>query len=72
MGQLHDLLKKHGYAGHDLELLLVRIMFCMFADDTGIFNIKDHFHYVIETTPKRIGSDLGYVLEEIFSISEHN
>jgi len=68
MGQLHDLLKKHGYAGHDLELLLVRIMFCMFADDTGIFNIKDHFHYVIENYTREDGSDLGYVLEEIFSI----
>jgi hypothetical protein len=37
MGRLHDLLKAAGYAGHSLEVLLVRLVFCLFADDTGIF-----------------------------------
>ncbi len=36
MGRLHDLLKASGYGGHDLEVLLVRLVFCLFAEDTGI------------------------------------
>src|SRR5665213_2355650 len=34
MGQLHDALKASGYEGHDLERFLVRLLFCLFADDT--------------------------------------
>jgi hypothetical protein len=37
MGKLHDALKAAGYDGHALEVLLVRLLFCLFADDTGIF-----------------------------------
>ena len=41
MGKLHDALEDAGYTGHDLEQLLVRLLFCLFADDTGIFQPKD-------------------------------
>ena len=37
MGKLHDALKEAGYAGHELEKYLVRLLFCLFADDTTIF-----------------------------------
>ena len=37
MGKLHDQLKEVGYIGHELEVYLVRLLFCLFADDTGIF-----------------------------------
>ena len=37
MGALHDALEASGYKGHDLERFLVRLLFCLFADDTGIF-----------------------------------
>jgi len=43
MGKLHDLLKASGYTGHPLELLLVRTLFCLFADDTGIFQPAGSF-----------------------------
>ena len=36
MGRLHDLLKASGYSGHALELLLVRLLFCLFADDRSM------------------------------------
>jgi len=68
MGKLHDELKEVGYEGHRLELLLVRIMFIFFADDTGIFNAKDHFLYYIESKTAEDGSDLGRTLAEIFEI----
>ncbi|MEZ4918293.1 MAG: type IIL restriction-modification enzyme MmeI [Saprospiraceae bacterium] len=38
MGKLHDSLEEVGYTGHALELYLVRLLFCLFADDTNIFN----------------------------------
>ncbi len=37
LGDLHDALEAGGYRGHDLERFLVRILFCLFAEDTGIF-----------------------------------
>jgi hypothetical protein len=37
MGRLHDALEAGGYSGHKLERLLVRVLFCLFAQDTGIF-----------------------------------
>ena len=42
MGKLHDALKAAGYDGHALEVLLVRLLFCLFADDTGIFPAGTH------------------------------
>ena len=33
----HDRLEEIGYEGHPLEVYLVRILFCLFAEDTTIF-----------------------------------
>ena len=68
MGRLHDALKAGGYAGHDLERLLVRLLFCLFADDTGIFEPKDIFLQLIENDTKEDGSDVGRVLIELFDV----
>ncbi|HEX8413859.1 MAG TPA: DNA methyltransferase [Sphingomicrobium sp.] len=68
MGQLHEQLAATGFAGHDLELLLVRLLFILFADDTGIFNNKDQFHSFIEDRTAADGSDLGRWLAELFGV----
>lgn len=65
MGALHDALKENGFQGHDLELFLVRLMFCFFADDTGIFE-KDQFAFLVENRTREDGSDLGPALSQIF------
>lgn len=65
MGRLHDALDRDGYNGHPLEVFLVRVMFCLFADDTGIFQPKDHFLYLIEQS-RPDASDLGTRLAAIF------
>lgn len=46
MGKLHDSLKESGYVGHELELLLIRLLFCVYAEDTGIFNTYQFFDYI--------------------------
>jgi hypothetical protein len=38
LGKVHDQLEKARYKGHHLEQFMVRILFCLFADDTGIFD----------------------------------
>ena len=43
MGRLHEALEASGYSGHDLEVFLVRTVFCLFADDTGIFEPRDRY-----------------------------
>lgn len=65
MGALHDELRRVGYEGHPLELFLVRLMFCFFADDTGIFQ-KDQFGDWVETRTREDGSDLGQSIAEVF------
>lgn len=67
MGELHDALLKSGYRGHKLELLLVRLVYCLFADDTTIFP-KDQFHYIIESRTRENGSDVGQQIISIFEI----
>jgi hypothetical protein len=68
MGRLHDALEESGYVGHDLEQLLVRLLFCLFADDTGIFQPKDIFLQLLENDTRPDGSDTGTVLAELFDI----
>ena len=65
MAKLYDRLEKSGFAGHQLELFLVRIVFCLFADDTGLFD-KGIFTSYIENRTKEDGSDIGLHLANIF------
>jgi hypothetical protein len=66
MGRLHDALKASGYTGHPLEVLLVRVLFCLFADDTGIFQPAQSFRTFIEERTAADGSDLGARLAQLF------
>lgn len=68
MGKLHDGLHEAGYTGHDLEQLLVRLLFCLFTDDTGIFQPKDIFLQLIENDTRPDGTDTGRVLGELFDV----
>ena len=66
MGRLHDALKASNYTGHPLEVLLVRILFCLFADDTGIFQPAQAFRTYIEERTAPDGSDVGSHLAKLF------
>ena len=67
MGKLHDRLEEIGYIGHPLEVYLVRILFCLFAEDTTIFN-KQQFQEYIEQRTNVDGSDLAAKLQELFQV----
>ena len=66
MGRLHDALKASNYTGHPLEVLLVRILFCLFADDTGIFQPAQAFRTFVEERTTPDGSDVGSQLARLF------
>ncbi|MGC8477321.1 MAG: class I SAM-dependent DNA methyltransferase, partial [Acetobacteraceae bacterium] len=68
MGRLHDALLASGYSGHDLEQLLVRLLFCLFADDTGIFEPRDSFEALIRERTAPDGADTGAWLGALFDV----
>lgn len=68
MGRVHDALEESGYDGHDLEQFLVRLLFCLFADDTGIFEPRGIFETAIKDRTKEDGSDLGQWVSQLFDV----
>ena len=67
LGDLHDALEAGGYGGHELERFLVRVLFCLFAEDTGLFE-RNAFTLYIENHTKADGSDLGLHLARLFQV----
>ena len=67
VGKLHDKLRASKYTGHALEQYLVRIVFCLFADDTGIFE-HDIFLEYIDTRTQSNGSDVGPRISHLFQV----
>ncbi len=68
MGRLHDKLRESGYEGHALEVLLVRLLFCLFAEDTTLFEPKGSFRDFIENNTQGDGRDLGAQLIHLFQV----
>jgi len=67
LGKFHDNLEEIGYTGHKLEVYLVRVLFCLFAEDTGIFD-RQQFQYFIEERTQKDGSDLASRMQELFQV----
>src|ERR1041384_7338612 len=67
LGELHDALEAGGYTGHQLERFLVRVLFCLFAEDTGLFE-RDAFRLYLENRTAPEGSDLGMHLARLFRV----
>ncbi len=70
LGKLHDALEKGGYTGHQLERFLVRVLFCLFADDTAIFE-NEEFKALIKGS-REDGSDIGPLLARFFKVLDQN
>ncbi|WP_321866633.1 type IIL restriction-modification enzyme MmeI [Paraburkholderia tropica] len=50
MSKLHEALLRANFRGRDLETFLTRLLFCFFADDTGIFGPDNLFRQLVERT----------------------
>lgn len=68
LGAVHDALKDTNYRDHDLQRYLVRLLFCMFADDTGIFEPRGIFETYLKERTEEDGSDLGGKLAHFFQV----
>lgn len=64
--KLHHKLRDLNYPKNARALLMTRVVFCMFSDDTNIFE-KDQFKRFIENETKEDGTDLIAKLIELFS-----
>lgn len=51
-----------------LNLFLIRLLFCLFAEDTGIFEQEKMFTNDIKTLSKEDGSDLNQIIRQIFEV----
>ncbi|HVM46606.1 MAG TPA: DNA methyltransferase [Candidatus Acidoferrum sp.] len=67
MCRLHDALEAGGYIGHELKRFLVRVLFCLFAEDNGIFPSRAFELFLLDRTAAD-GSDLGVRLEQLFHV----
>ena len=63
---LHDAMREGGYDGADLERYMVRLLFCLFADDTGIFETQGAFAAYIRQYSQADGADLDGKLQNLF------
>ena len=68
VGELYDDLKASGYPVHELESYLVRLVFCLFADDTGVFEPRDLLYEFLINRTRVDGSDTGPLLHHIFEV----
>lgn len=71
IAELHKSIKNTGFEENHLEIFLTRIVYCLFADDTGIFQ-PDNFLNYIETRTNQDGSDIGAKITELFQTLDTN
>lgn len=72
MGKLFDLIKLHNNLNsakdiHALNVFLTRLLFCLFAEDTGIFT-DGQFTSAIQGYTEEDGSDLDQFLSSLFAV----
>jgi len=67
LANLHDQLELARFTGHALERFLVRVLFCLFAEDTDLFEPEAFKLFLLNNT-RPDGSDLGPQLSRLFQI----
>lgn len=72
MGKLFDLIRVHNDLSkpediHALNVFLTRLLFCLFAEDTGIFE-PAQFTSAIKSYTEEDGSDLDAFLYQLFTV----
>ena len=67
LGQLYDAFQDSGFEGHELQVFMVRILFCLFAEDTGVFERHQFTRYLMQFTDKS-GMDTDMHLHKLFQV----
>ena len=76
MAKLHDEIRAYNDFSshddlHDLNIFMTRLLFCYFAEDTGIFD-DNLFTSSIDRYTKDDGSDLSQYLDEAFNVMDRS
>lgn len=66
MADLYTELEKNGYEGHEASVFLVRILFCLFADDTRMWKTGLFHNFLLDTNED--GKDTGSRIQSLFEI----
>ena len=67
VSRLHQALLDARFTSHDLEVFMTWLLFCLFADDTGIFGENNLFARLMQRS-REDGRDLGPLLAELFQV----
>lgn len=65
MADLYEALDGSGYSDHEASIFLIRILFCLYGDDAGLWE-RDLFTEFLETRTREDGSDLGAQLAVLY------
>ena len=73
MGRLYDHIQTINHyenhaEKHTLNVFLTRLLFCFFAEDTGIFSEKDQMAKALKTVTQENGSDVAEFFEKLFTV----
>ena len=66
MANLYLELEDHGFEGHETSIFLIRILFLLFGDDTGMWSKNTFLKLVMGT--KEDGSDVGSKFDTLFEV----
>ena len=66
MANLYLELESHGFEGHETSIFLIRLLFLLFGDDTGMWS-KNLFLKLVMGT-KEDGSDVGLLFDQLFEV----
>ncbi|WP_404435167.1 class I SAM-dependent DNA methyltransferase [Microbacterium aerolatum] len=67
MASLYEALEGSGYDDHEASVFLVRTLFALYADDSGLWD-RDLFLEFLETRTAEDGSDLGPQLSLLYQV----
>lgn len=65
LGKVYDEIAATGYPGHQLRIFIVRVLFLLFGDDTGLWP-REQFADLVRNRTSEDGSDLGMWLGRLF------
>jgi hypothetical protein len=64
LSDVHDALEEENYKGKKLQIFMTRVLFCLYAEDTGVFE-RFSFTQLVERCPSD-GDFLGVQLQRLF------
>lgn len=72
MGRLYDIIRQLNHYDesnlHTLNVFLTRLLFCFFAEDTGIFPVEGQMTKAIESMTQKDGRDLPEFFSDLFAV----